>query len=210
MPAILYYLKVWWRIRYSFFIIIFPLHHHIGDYKSVVAPDLDEKKDPREYMLFLRRVWALAMAYKTLGSPGMQRALPHHCFLLLKKFFGVNIELCASALNRNRLLPRYFSAFLHVEVYFGSEGGCFGATFPKGGNAQFNCPFISEFSQAAILHYEAELASCESQGLSLLFVFILPYEEHSLQTRMLEDSRFRANSMTLPANCHSYYSGKKK
>lgn len=160
-------------------------------------------KDSLEQKKFAKRVWSLVMRYQSCGVEGMQRAMPENCFKVMKDYFGVDIEMCASALNNTYHI--YYSAHMDVEHWFGSKGSVFDSDLSNGGAAQVNPPFDVSVDLALMKILEIQMDKAETNNVPLTFILVYPF--NNILLRWSESCSYLRSTFALQKNQHAYRNG---
>ena len=168
---------------------------------------LSEDLNSDEYRTFAFAVFALLMRYETLGGAGYQSALGEDAFDVLHEKLGVSCECFASPLNAR--YASFCSAFLDVDVYFGSLGSFFSDNFaPTRGSFEMNPPFVPETMSRAVAKVRSLLERAENADEALSFVVVVPaWRDCHFWTALLECPLLRHEPDIVDAESHGFCDG---
>lgn len=166
----------------------------------------DASNEPRSYVAFHARLFALLLRYKSIHGYGFQASVGPEVFHLLRRTVGVQVECFASPLNAFH--GRYHSAFPDVDAAFGSCGDFFAhADKIRRGSFQVNPPFVSDVMSDAYDAMATALNAADEVDAPLTFVVFVPGWTEVTAWGKLTESTHLTNSFVVAASDHGYLDG---
>ena len=167
----------------------------------------DASNEPKSYVVFHARLFALLLRYKSIHGYGFQASVGPEVFELLRRTVGAQVECFASPLNAFH--GRYHSAFPDVDGPFGSCGDFFRYCADKirRGSFQVNPPFVSDVMSDAYDAMATALNAADEADSPLTFVVFVPGWTETSAWRKLTASTHTRNSFVVAASDHGYLDG---